>query len=494
MPEEISQQKPSLAKQYGLIFAVLSMFIIWMLPNPSDLPISGQRMIGILTFAIIVWINESMSYPASAFCILALIAFGVGTAPSIDKPDTIIGTNAALKMAFSGFSNSSWALVMAALFLAAAMMITGLDKRIALFIMSKIGTKAKHMVIGVILVGCILSFFVPSTTARVSCVVPIVIGIIRAFGVKTGSTFAAIMMIAVAQADSLWNVGVKTAAAQNMVTIGFIKDILKTDISWIEWFIAAAPFSAVMSVVLYFIMIKILPPEIDEIPGGGATIKKMQDEMGPVTLNEKKLMIISCILLFFWASEKSLHPFDTSSVTIAGIAIMFLQKIGIMDWKDAVSKINWGTIILFGVGISLGSALLKTKAAIWLANNFVTIFDLSSMPILAIIAILGFFLIIIHLGFASATALAAAMIPIIISILQNVQTLGVNVLGVTMILQYVICFGFILPVNAPQNMIAYSTGYFSVKQFVITGIPLCIMAYLLILFFSATYWSWLGYV
>lgn len=54
MPEEISQQKVSLAKQYGLIFAILSMFIIWMLPNPSDLPISGQRMIGILAFAIIV--------------------------------------------------------------------------------------------------------------------------------------------------------------------------------------------------------------------------------------------------------------------------------------------------------------------------------------------------------------------------------------------------------------------------------------------------------
>lgn len=220
----------------------------------------------------------------------------------------------------------------------------------------------------------------------------------------------------------------------------------------------------------------------------------MKEEMGSISINEKKLMVISCILLFFWATEKTLHPFDTASVTIAGIAIMFLPKIGVMDWKNAVGKINWGTIILFGVGISLGTALLQTKAAVWLANYFVNIFGLNSMSALMLVAILGFFLIIIHLGFASATALAAAMIPIIISVLQNVETPDINVLGLTMILQYVICFGFILPVNAPQNMIAYSTGYFSVKQFVITGIPLCIMAYLLILFFSATYWSWLGYV
>ncbi|ASM39451.1 DASS family sodium-coupled anion symporter [Campylobacter sp. RM12327] len=494
MPEEISQQKPSLAKQYGLIFAILSMFIIWMLPNPSDLPIAGQRMIGILVFAIIVWMSECMSYPVSAFVILSLMAFGLGVAPSIENPQIMMGTSKAIKIALSGFSNSSWALVMAALFLSAAMIITGLDKRIALFVMSKIGTKAKHMVVGVILVGCILSFFVPSTTARVSCVVPIVIGIIRAFGVKAGSTFAAIMMIAVAQADSLWNVGVKTAAAQNMVMIGFVKDILKTDISWFEWFIAAAPFSAVMSIILYITLIKILPPEIDEIPGGQTAIKKMKEEMGPISINEKKLMVISCILLFFWATEKTLHPFDTASVTIAGIAIMFLPKIGVMDWKNAVGKINWGTIILFGVGISLGTALLQTKAAVWLANYFVSIFGLNSMSALMLVAILGFFLIIIHLGFASATALAAAMIPIIISVLQNVETPDINVLGLTMILQYVICFGFILPVNAPQNMIAYSTGYFSVKQFVITGIPLCIIAYLMILLFSATYWAWLGYV
>ncbi|MBP3195115.1 MAG: anion permease [Cardiobacteriaceae bacterium] len=84
------------------------------------------------------------------------------------------------------------------------------------------------------------------------------------------------------------------------------------------------------------------------------------------------------------------------------------------------------------------------------------------------------------------------MIPIVISVLQTVETSGINVLGMTMILQFVVCFGFILPVNAPQNMIAFSTGYFTVRQFVITGIPLTIAAYLLILLFSATYWHWLG--
>ena len=91
------------------------------------------------------------------------------------------------------------------MFLSAGMMMTGLDKRIALIVMSHIGVKSNRLVIGVIFVGFLLSFFVPSTTARVSCMVPIVIGIIRAFGLEKGSTFAGVLMMAVAQADSLWN-------------------------------------------------------------------------------------------------------------------------------------------------------------------------------------------------------------------------------------------------------------------------------------------------
>ena len=113
---------------------------------------------------------------------------------------------------------------------------------------------------------------------------------------------------------------------------------------------------------------------------------------------------------------------------------------------------------------------------------------------LVVIAMLAFFLTVIHLGFASATGLASAMIPIVIAVLQSVKTPGIDVLGMTMILQYTICFGYILPVNAPQNMIAYSTGYITSKDFLKTGIPFTIISYCMILLFSATYWHWLGYV
>lgn len=487
-------QTESLFKRYGLALGFLVLLAILALPTPADLPTAGHRMLAILLFSVIVWMSDSISYPVSAAVIMSMMAVLLGTAPDVAKPAALLGTSKALTMALGGFSNTAFALVAGALFLAVAMTQTGLDKRIALFVLSKIGAKTNRVLIGVILVGFILSFFVPSTTARVSCMVPIVMGIITAFGVNKKSSFAAVMMIATAQADSLWNVGIKTAAAQNMIAVGFIKSQLGVDISWIDWFMAAAPFSAIMSVVLYYVLMKLMPPETNEIAGGSDTVKRLLAEMGPMKMDEKKLLVMSCTLLFLWATEKVLHNFDTSTTTIVAIALMLMPGIGVMNWKDAQPKINWGTIILFGVGISLGSALLSTKAAAWLAKIIVSAIGLQTMPALLILAVLAAFLIIIHLGFASATALAAAMIPIIISILQSVQTPGINIIGLTMILQYVVSFGFILPVNAPQNMIAYGTETFEVKDFIKTGIPLTIIAYLLILLMGATYWKWLGLV
>jgi len=480
-------------KRYGLLIGLGVLLVICLLPAQRGLPVAGQRMIGLLIFSVIVWMTESVSYPVSAAMIVSLMTFLLGFSPNPAKPNTMFGTSAALTIALDGFRNTALALVAAALFISAAMMHTGLDKRIALSVLARIGAKTSRVLLGVIAVGFILSFFVPSTTARVACLVPIVMGIISAFGVDRKSRFAAVLVIATAQADSLWNVGIKTAAAQNMVAVGFIQNMLHTTITWPEWFIAAAPFAVVMSVILYFVLLKIIPPEVKEIEGGRETIRKELAKLGPVTMSEKKLIVISLLLLFFWSTENILHPFDSSSTTIVAITLMLMPYVGIMTWKDAQSRIPWGTVLLFGVGISLGTALLTTKGAAWLAAVISGVFGLRAMPALGIIAVLGAFLIVIHLGFASATALASAIIPIVIATLQSVST-PVNIVGMTMILQYVVSFGFILPVNAPQNMVAYGTDTFEVKDFIKTGIPLTVIAYGLIILFSATYWKFLGLV
>jgi len=285
-----------------------------------------------------------------------------------------------------------------------------------------------------------------------------------------------------------------TAAAQNMIAVGFIQKMLGHDITWLSWLVAAAPFSILLSVGLYFIMMKMMPPEMKEIPGGQTAVAQALSQIGPMSAAEKRLLAISLILLCFWATEGVLHSFDSSTTTVVAVALLFLPGIGVMDWKQANSRIPWGTVVLFGVGISLGTALLQMQAAQWLAKLIVDSFGLDHLAALSIFAVLGGFLVVIHLGFASATALAATMIPIMIAVLQKVETPGVNVIGMTLLLQFVVSYGFILPVNSPQGMLAYGTETFAVRDFVRTGLVITALAYVLTLLFGATYWHWLGYV
>jgi anion transporter len=344
------------------------------------------------------------------------------------------------------------------------------------------------------LVGFVVALLVPSTTARVSCLVPIMLGIIAAFGVSRKSAFAGTLMITTTQTASIWNVGIKTAAAQNMVAIGFIEKTFGKTITWLEWLIAAGPFGVLMCIALYFVMTRMMPPEVAEVPGGREGIRKSLAALGPMKASETKLLLLSVTLIAFWATEGILHKFDTSTTTITAVALMFMPGFGILTWKDAQARIPWGTVILFGIGISLGTALLQTQAATWLANIVVAEFGLKNATALFILATMSLFLIVIHLGFASATALASAMIPIVIAVLKGVATPGINIIGMTMLLQFVVSFGFILVVNAPQNMVAYGTETFQARDFVRTGLVLTVIAMVLVMALGATYWHWLGYV
>ena len=206
----------------GLLVAMLALIGVLLMPLPADLPVAGQRVLAILVFAVVVWITEAVSYEVSAIMITALLAFLVGTAPTLENPEVVYGTSKAIGMGLSGFANPALALVAGALFIAAAMTLTGLDRRIALMTLSRVGTSSRHILGGTLVVIVLLSLVVPSATARAACVVPIMLGIITAFGIDKRSNFADGMMIIVAQGTSIWNIGIQTAAAQNLLLVGFM--------------------------------------------------------------------------------------------------------------------------------------------------------------------------------------------------------------------------------------------------------------------------------
>ena len=206
-------------------------------------------------------------------------------------------------------------------------------------------------------------------------------------------------------------------------------------------------------------------------------------------------MLISLTLIGFWATEGVLHKFDTSTTTITAVALMFLPGIGIMTLEGGAAEdpVGHHRPVRRRHQPRHGAAADQGRRHGSPTSSSMQ-FGLKNATALFILGVMSLFLVVIHLGFASATALASAMIPIVIAVLQSVATPGINVVGMTMLLQFVVSFGFILVVNAPQNMVAYGTETFSARDFVRTGLVLTVIALALVMLLAATYWRWLGYV
>ena len=166
-----------------------------------------------------------------------------------------------------GFTNPAVALIAASLVIAAAMAITGLDKRLAFKVISLIGTSRSRLLIGTIVVMAVLAFFIPTASARVACLAPIILGMISALGIDKKSRVAGMLMMSIVYLSLIWAMGIATGAAQNVYVNALMDRTIHVRISWIDWLIVGAPFSIAMSVALYFLLMKMMAPIADEIAG-----------------------------------------------------------------------------------------------------------------------------------------------------------------------------------------------------------------------------------
>lgn len=477
-----------------VIISLIVFGVVYLLPTPAGLNVAGQVALAVTAMAIVLWLTEAVPYTVSSFMIVSLIAVFMGMSPSVDDPSVSMGTSTALRQALSGFATPSLALVAGGLFIAVAMEATGLHKRVAFIILDKIGTKPANLVLGIIAVSFILALFVPSATARSGAMVPIILGIVSALKADRKSNLMKMLLVSTVTSISIWNFGIKTAAAQNPLSLSFIQEAFGVDVSWIQWFIYGAPFAILMSLAVYLLAPRLFKVSESEYVSDPEVIKAELASLGSVTNNEKKLMIYSAILLILWSTESMIHPIDSTTATLTVFTLMLLPKIGIMNWKQVEDGTSWGTLVTFAVGISLGTILLNTGAASWLSENTLGAMGVQHMSPVVIIIILATASALIHLGFASATSLASVFIPIVIGLMELVPDPTYNIAGIVLIQTFVISFGFILPVNAPQNMLAFGTGGYEAKDLMKLGIPITVIGLALVALLASTYWQWVGLI
>jgi sodium-dependent dicarboxylate transporter 2/3/5 len=170
---------------------------------------------------------------------------------------------------------------------------------------------------------------------------------------------------------------------------------------------------------------------------------------------------------------------DEGVVALLAASLLFVLPIDwgkrtfAMTWDQAV-KIDWGTIMLFGGGLSLGKLMFDTGVARVIGARLTELAGVEGLwGVTALSIVLG----ILVSETTSNTASASMVIPVMIAVSQAA---GVSPIPPALGGCLGASFGFMLPVSTPPNAIVYGSGMVPILYMVRAGILFDILGFFMI--------------
>lgn len=459
-------------ERIGLVLAVIALAALIAMPPIPGLPAAGKMALAVAVFAIIIWMTQAVDDALSGLLIVFLLAALNAT--------TVAG-------AFTGYANTALWLIVIGFVMAAVMEKSGLSRRIALYMVNLAGGSASKIYWAIAFVMAIMTFLVPSITARTLLMLPIVLGIGQAFEAKQGeSNIVKALLFIVAMSGTAMSIGVLTAHVGNPITVGLIQTATKQTISWGQWFQVGGPPAFLLGFLSVFLIKFLWPPEMASLGRGQDYVKEELAKLGAVSKQERYTLAVFLLTLLLWATDAH-HKVNVAIVGLLSVIMLIWPGIGVMSWKEAQTKVPWNVFVLYGAGLSLGTALVSSGAAKWLAGTLLK-------PIVAFdhtlqIVILIWLATSLQVLFTGGGPKTTALTPIVIA---HATAIGANPLVFALVLGMNMQHQYFLPVSNMPNAVIVGTGHLKSSELMRTGAWMSVFA---AAFFSVvvyTYWKWIG--
>jgi sodium-dependent dicarboxylate transporter 2/3/5 len=435
----------------------------------------------VIGWIVIWWVTEPVPIPISALLGAVLcVIMGVGD----------------VKQVFSPFADPIIFLFLGSFVLAKAMNVHSLDKRFAYGIMSLgwVGNSTARILFVFGAISAFISMWI-SNTATTAMMFPIGVGIIYAMagmisektGRKVSPTqlrFGTGMMLMAAYASSAGGIGTPVGTPPNIIGIAMIEKFAGVKIPFFQWMLFAIPLLAVMYVVLFVLMYFMHKPELSKVTGSHQYVAKEKTKLGKWTRGQKNSLFAFLVTVVLWVIPgflaliygtsssiyKSYNNFiPEGAAAIIGAVLLFVLPVKwkkqefTISWKQAIG-IDWGTLLLFGGGLTLGNLMFETKLAEAVGKGLMDFSGASSVWSVTFAAI---FISIIVSEATSNTASANMVVPVIISLCIAA---GINPVPPAIGATLGASWGFMLPVSTPPNAIVYGSGMVPITKMIRAGI------------------------
>lgn len=488
-PNKPSKKSPySRAQLVGLLLGPLLFILTLLFFHPEGLSQEGRIILASTLWIATWWITEAIPIPVTSLLPIILLPL----TGAMEGSDVVSSYGADIIFLFLG-----------GFFIATAMEKWNLHRRIALFIISVIGTSTQRILLGFMAATAFLSMWV-SNTAAVMMMVPMALAITAQVAEtlkeqKDGQRFELTkfeksMMFGVGYAGTIGGFATLIGTPPTIIFAGQVKEIFGAEVTFASWMLFATPLMIIVLLCTWFYLSKMaFRVNFTEIPGGKEVIDDERQKLGKITYEEG---IVAAVFLFaafmwitkdfFWSGDNplivNLPGISDGMIAMAATVLLFLipskGSTRILEWADS-RDIPWGVLLLFGGGLAIAAGFQSSGLSTWLGEQL-TILD--GLHMLLIIA--GATTLIMALTeITSNTATATMIMPILASL-----AIAIDVHPFALMAPCAIAANcaFMLPVGTPPNAIIFGTGKLRIIEMVKTGFALNIFTTLLVIIFAYT--------
>jgi sodium-dependent dicarboxylate transporter 2/3/5 len=436
---------------------------------------------GILSVALILWVTEAMPFAVTSIILLILMPFfkitdGLKTIKG-GKVVTVEGFRQGFNQLIQlSFGNQIIMFFLGVFLLSAAFEKSGLGKRLGLQILRLSDGYTRRVVFGILLSGALISMWITDMAAA-AIMVSISLQILRRFQIQPlQSNFGRALLIACAWGALIGGIATPAGCGVNFIAMNFLKELAGYHLSFTGWMLIGLPASLALIPAAFLILVAIFPMEIKKLELSSEDFKNELVQMGPLSRKEKWTIAIFGLAIFLWLFSGLIAKLTGGAVDLPEewIAIMcglllLVPGIEVMTMSEAERAVSWNSILLVMASIGLGLMMYETGAARWLAWALLgKVGDMN--PILRIGLVIAA-LLIVKVFLASNTITGVIIIPILITLAQDLK-LDPWMLAAPAALSA--SLGLILITQTPTNVIPYSAGYFSVRDFAKSGLVMSV--------------------
>ena len=451
--------------------------ILILISGPPDaLPDAAWRTAAMGMLMAVWWATEAV--PIAVTALLPLVFFpllGIANIHDTAAP----------------FANKVIFLFLGGFMVALAMQRWNLHRRIALSVLQISAGNGASLVGGFMLASALLSMWVMNTSTTMMLlpiaisIVSVIHGTVRGLDDHAKTDFQCAMLLGVAYAATIGGISTLVGTAPNAMMAAFVLENYGTEIDFASWMMVGVPLSAVMLPLAWLALTRfVFKVDFETSRESRALLRQMKDDLGRISVPEKRVGIVFVVLAFTWIFRPvlvklpGLAALDDSGIAMAAGIILFLLPSGDKDdpllirWKH-IENLPWAILLLFGGGLTLAAAVSRTGLATWLGGS---LHDVGLLP-LAILVIIVATLIIFLTELTSNIGTTATFMPVVGAIAIEA---GYDPIVLLVPVVLAASCAFMLPVATPPNAIVFGSGMLTIPKMVRAGFVLNLISIVLV--------------